>query len=111
MSISVVFYRSAAGNEPVRDWLRSVPKGLRQVIGEDIAYVELNWPIGKPHVDAFGKGLWEVRSTYLKVEYRVMFCVIDGQMVLLHHFEKHNEGGTPTSEKVIGYRRMREVKG
>ena len=32
----VVFYRTEAGNEPVREWLTSLKREDRKVIGEDI---------------------------------------------------------------------------
>ena len=34
--LEVVFYRTQAGNEPVREWLKSLPRDDRKVIGEDI---------------------------------------------------------------------------
>jgi hypothetical protein len=49
--LAAVFYRSASGDEPVREWLRALAKTDRQTIGEDIAYVQYKWPIGKPRVD------------------------------------------------------------
>jgi hypothetical protein len=38
--LTAAFYKTAAGNEPVRTWLQSLPKGVRKTIGEDIGYVE-----------------------------------------------------------------------
>lgn len=49
--LDAVFYANAFGKEPVREWLRGLTKGERQAIGEDIAYVQYKWPIGKPRVD------------------------------------------------------------
>jgi hypothetical protein len=49
--LPAIFYRSASGDEPVRDWLKGLDKADRQAIGEDIAYVQYKWPIGKPRVD------------------------------------------------------------
>lgn len=49
--LEAVFYRSRSGGEPVRDWLKRLPKDERKAIGEDIAYVQFKWPIGKPRVD------------------------------------------------------------
>jgi len=49
--IPAIFYRSASGDEPVREWLKALDKADRQAIGEDIAYVQYKWPIGKPRVD------------------------------------------------------------
>lgn len=37
--LAVVFFRTDAGGEPVREWLRSLPKEDRQAIGEDILTV------------------------------------------------------------------------
>jgi phage-related protein len=39
-------------------------------------------------VDGLGHGLWEVRSTHDKVEYRVIFLISANVMVLLHGFTK-----------------------
>ena len=50
------------GSEPVREWLKSLPKDERKAIGEDIAYVQFKWPIGKPRVDHLRGAVWEVRT-------------------------------------------------
>lgn len=57
--ISVDFYIQASGREPVREWLKSLKKEERWVIGEDIKMVQTGWPLGMPLVDNLGKGLWE----------------------------------------------------
>ena len=57
------FYRSDAGREPVREWLKNLDVEDRKVIGEDIKDVEFSWPIGLPLVRSLGKELWEVRSS------------------------------------------------
>jgi len=33
---------------PVREWLLSLDKADRQILGADIATVEFGWPIGMP---------------------------------------------------------------
>ena len=38
--LDAVFFRSESGSEPVREWLKGLPKNERKVIGEDIAYIE-----------------------------------------------------------------------
>jgi phage-related protein len=84
-----VFYRSDSGNEPVRDWLKTtVPEAARKTIGGDIKTVQALWPLDKPLVDHLATGLWEVRSTHDKVEYRVVFTLSGSTMVLLHGFTK-----------------------
>jgi phage-related protein len=71
------------GNEPVREWLRSLPAPLRKEIGADIGQVQWAWPIGKPLVDGFGGGLFEVRTSLDGNVYRVLFCIYCTTMVLL----------------------------
>ncbi len=87
--LTVVFYRSASGNEPVRDWLKDdVPPSARKVVGADIKTVQELWPLDKPLVDNLARGLWEVRSSHDKVEYRTLFTLDGSVMVLLHGFTK-----------------------
>ena len=38
--LSVVFFRTDSGSEPVREWLKSLPRDERQAIGEDIKTVQ-----------------------------------------------------------------------
>jgi hypothetical protein len=60
------FYRSDAGRELVREWLKSLDLEDRKVIGEDVKDVEFSWPIGMPLVRSMGHELWEVRSRLLQ---------------------------------------------
>ena len=53
--ISVIFYQTPSGNEPVREWLKSLSVEDRQNIGNDIKTVEYGWPIGMPVVINFMK--------------------------------------------------------
>lgn len=46
--ILLVFWRSEAGRELVREWLKELPRDDQRVIGRDIAKVQFGWPIGLP---------------------------------------------------------------
>jgi phage-related protein len=86
------FYRSDSGREPVREWLKSLPREDRRIIGEDIKDVEFSWPIGMPLVRSLGRGLWEVRSSLPHGRIaRLIFCVDEDRMVLLHGFMKKSQ--------------------
>lgn len=54
--VRVAFFRTRDGAEPVREWLRSMPKEDRQQIGVDLKTVEYGWPIGMPTCRALGEG-------------------------------------------------------
>lgn len=100
------FYRTANGAEPVRDWLKSLPAAARREIGADIGQVQWTWPVGKPLVDGFGLGLFEVRSRLDGNIYRVLFCLDGAVMVLLHGFQKKAQK-TPKADLDLGRRRMK----
>lgn len=60
---AAIFFRTAAGNEPVREWLKAMSPEDRLRIGEDIRTVEYGWPIGMPACRPLGNGLHEVRAS------------------------------------------------
>jgi hypothetical protein len=62
--INVVFYKTASGNEPVREWLKSLDAEDRLIIGTDIKTVEYGWPIGMPVSRPLGNKLFEVRTLF-----------------------------------------------
>jgi len=107
--ISCAFYRTTAGNEPVRQWLLQLPEDERKQVGTDIKAVQYGWPLGLPLVDFLGDGLWEVRSRLPSRIARTIFCVQDGTIVLLHGFIKKTRA-TPEQELDLAKRRKREVQ-
>ena len=82
--LRVIFFRTEAGNEPVRDWLHRLPVAEKKSIGADILAVQWAWPVGKPLVDSMGDGLWEIRSSLGDRIARVFFIIADEEIVLLH---------------------------
>jgi phage-related protein len=105
--IHAYFYRTPAGNEPVREWLNELSSVDRKTIGTDVKDVEYAWPLGMPLVDSLGRGVWEVRSTIADGIARVIFCVEEDQMILLHAFVKKTRK-TPDREIALAYNRMRK---
>ena len=39
------FYQTPGGNEPVREWLKSLSREDRQIVGQVVQKVEFGWPI------------------------------------------------------------------
>lgn len=89
--LAVVFYRTEAGNEPVREWLKSLKRDDRRTIGQDVKTAQYGWPLGMPLVRKLERDLWEVRSHTTQGIARVLFTVGDGLMVLLHAFIKKSQ--------------------
>ena len=95
--LSVHFFRTEAGNEPVRDWLAGFPKEQRRQIGIDIKTVQFGWPLGMPVVRKLEPGLWEVRTDLGDCIARVIFTLAGTDMLLLHGFIKKSQK-TPAPE-------------
>ncbi|MGB7189159.1 MAG: type II toxin-antitoxin system RelE/ParE family toxin [Acidobacteriaceae bacterium] len=115
--ISVLFFRTASGGEPVRNWLKSLePVDDRKQIGVDIKTVEFGWPLGMPVCRPLGDGLYEVRSSLSGNRIaRVLFFIDSAErMVLLHGFVKKTQK-TPTGDMELARRNKRmyeaEMKG
>ena len=108
IAIEVVFYCTAAGAEPVRDWLRGMPAADRRTIGTDLATVQFGWPVGMPLCRPLGGGLWEVRSNLPRGRIaRTIFCIEKEQLILLHGFIKKTQK-TPPGEIDLALKRKRE---
>ncbi len=108
--ITVLFYRTEAGNEPVREWLLTLDKEDKRTIGVDIKTVEYGWPVGMPVSRPLGKGLYEVRSHISdKRISRVIFTIIDHYMILLNGFIKKSQK-TPKVEIALALKRLKEIK-
>lgn len=96
--ITSIFYAEAAGNEPVRKFLRGLAAQERTQVGADIRTTEYGWPIGMPTCRALGGGLHEVRTNLTNRIARILFRVNKTQeMVLLHGFIKKTEA-TPQED-------------
>jgi phage-related protein len=106
----VVFYRTPAGAEVVRDWLRELDPADRNAIGQNLMRVQFRWPVGMPLCRPLGGGLWEVRSDLSGHRIaRVFFCFTEGRLLALHGFIKKTQK-TPDAELNLARKRMREFK-
>lgn len=104
-----VFFRTAACNEPVREWLKSLPEDERKRIGTDILAVQFGWPLGLPLVDSLGEGLWEVRTRLTNRIARTLFFTHDETIILLHGFIKKTRAA-PAQELALARRRKRDYE-
>jgi phage-related protein len=107
--LDVKFYKSPSGNEPVREWLKSLSKELKKIIGEDIRTAQIVWPLGMSIVKHLKGKLWEVRSSIPNGIARVFFTIRGKDMVLLHAFFKKTQK-TPSQELETAIRRLKDFE-
>jgi len=105
--LGVKFFRTDAGNEPVREWLTELAREQRRAIGTDIKTVQLGWPIGMPVVRKLDNGLGEVRTDFSDSIARVIFTVVDAEMALLHGFIKKSQKTPAVELKIAKQRKSR----
>lgn len=100
----VVFFRTARGNEPAREWLKSLKREDRKRIGEDVKTAQFGWPLGMPLIRKLETRLWEVRSHVSQGISRVIFTVEGNTRVLLHGFIKKSQKTPPVELKTARQR-------
>jgi phage-related protein len=90
--LPAAFYCTEAGNEPVRE-----------------STAEYGWPVSMPVCRSLGRGLYEIRSDLRSNRIaRVIFCIADERMVLLHGFIKKTQK-TSKADLDLAMKRKKEV--
>ena len=110
MTLAVVFFRTLNGNEPVREWLLSLPQEQKKAIGTEIKVVQYGWPLGMPVVRKMSPDLWEVRVNIPGGIARVLFTVDKDLMILLNSFIKKSQK-TPENELETAKKRLNQYRG
>jgi len=104
----VRFYRQDSGDEPVREWLKSLSKESRAKIGRDIMTLQEGWPNGMPLARKLTDRLWEIRSRLNRESARTIFTVKDETSILLHGFIKKSRK-TPRQDLNIARERLAKL--
>jgi phage-related protein len=111
--VPAIFFRTRAGGEPVRDWLKDLSTEDRKRIGEDIKTEEFGWPIGMPVCRPLGDGVYEVRTRLARNRIaRVLFYIdVKSRMVLLHGFMKKTRKTPGEDIELAGSNKSRHQSG
>ena len=108
-TLAVRFFRNSQGNEPVRDWLRSLSATDRKLVGEEIRTVQLGWPNGMPVVRKLDADLWEIRVRMKDGIARVLFTIEAKEAILLHGFIKKSQK-IPADELHTAQVRLKQLR-
>ena len=106
MTYSITYY-----NDAVQAEIMALPVTLQaRYIGLTTRMMEYGANLGKPHTEAFGGGLFELRLKGAEGIARVFYCTLVGRnIVMLHSFVKKSKK-TPVNERRIAEVRMKEIK-
>lgn len=108
--LDAFFFKSAAGNEPARDWLKGLADIERKAIGDDIRLVQIGWPLGMPLVRKLEEGIWEIRTDLPSGIARILFTMSKGRIALLHGFMKKTQKTPPQELQTARTRRKSLLK-
>jgi phage-related protein len=102
--LHIIFFRTEAGHEPVREWLKELSKEDRKIIGEDLKTLQFRWPLGMPLVRPLDDKIYEVRTNLPHRIARTLFFIHKEEIILLHGFIKKTRQ-TPTEELNLAKKR------
>ena len=105
----VVFFETANGRMPVREFITGLTKEEQKEIGSDIKMVQESFPKRLYLVKKVKPKIWEIRSTIKSGICRVFFIIFAGNIVLLHAFVKKTQK-TPPRELDVAVERLKEFK-
>lgn len=87
-----------------------IKKEHKKTIGEDIKTVQFGWPLGMPLVEKIEPNLWEVRTKLKDGIARILFTLIDQDIIIVHGFMKKTNK-IPKDDLELARKRMKMVRG
>lgn len=105
MGIKVVYYETARGDHPVKDYIEDLPDRERAKVVALVDYLSEKVVLHEPQAKKLSgyPGLCELRPG----SHRVFYCYHEGKVVLLHAFRKKSNK-TPIRELETAFYRMKE---
>ena len=82
----IVLYREADGTVPLVEWLAELPEKARLKCRARIKRLaELGHELRRPHADLLRDGVYELRTSVGRVNYRVLYGFVGKDLVLVSH--------------------------
>jgi len=111
--LQAVYYRDAAGREPVNEFIDGLPVEAQVAIDNQIGWLNMQSasdpPLPFPHSSQVRGALRELRCHYGSELYRVLYRRSERFFILLHMFRK-NTGAIPEAEIQVAQARWEDFK-
>lgn len=109
MAWEVIYYASAGGDCPVRDFLDDLPKTHRAKVFATIALLRDRGPaLGFPHTSQVEGKIRELRTHYGRQLYRILYAMDSRRrVVLLEAFEK-DTARVPPERLAVAVNRLQD---
>lgn len=108
MNWNIIYYKKN-NKIPVKDFIDSQPTKVKAKILRNLQLLSEFGPnIGWPLISNIGDNLWELRTTFQGNQYRILFSLVSGKIVLLVHGFTKKTQKIPRSDLDLAYKRLRE---
>ena len=82
----IIIYQESDGKVPIIEWLDTIPdKAKDKCIARIEMLQEKGYELRRPICDYLDKGIYELRSKYENVHYRILYAFAGKNIVLLSH--------------------------
>lgn len=113
-NLQAVYYRDAAGNQPVDRFIDSLPVKHQAAVDNQVERLNMLTPehphLPFPHSSQIEGEFRELRCHYGSAHYRIIYRRSEKLIVLLHMFRKTSKN-VPRAEIEIAKRRWEDFKG
>ncbi|TEB04748.1 hypothetical protein Psch_03510 [Pelotomaculum schinkii] len=85
-----ILYYQEGNSQPVREYIDSLyPKTKAKILRNLLLLSEFGPDLGWPFVSNISRNIWELRTVHQGNQYRILFAVTEGKIILLlHGFQK-----------------------
>jgi len=106
-SVRVVFYREEDGSVPVLEWLDRLPDKARdKCVARIERLADLGYELRRPECDYLEEGIYELRSRFQRVHYRLLYFFSNEAVVVLAHGATKEQRVSPKDIEVCIRRKV-----
>lgn len=103
-----IYYYSEENRQPVKEFIDSqLPKAKAKILRNLLLLSEFGPDIGYPLISNVERNLWELRTVYQGNQYRILFAVISGKILLLTHGFQKKTQKIPKRDLDLAQRRLK----
>jgi phage-related protein len=104
-----IIYYTERERQPVKEFIDAqLPKAKAKILRNLLLLSEFGPDIGYPLISNIERNLWELRTVYQGNQYRILFAVISGKIILLiHGFQKKTQK-IPKKDLDLAKRRLKQ---
>lgn len=105
----VIIYQNKTGNVPLLEWMDSLPEEVQIKCIHKIELLEqFGFDLRRPHCDILESGIYELRARHKNVHYRILYCFVGKNKVLISHGCIKEEAEMPKIEIIRALKNQKE---